>query len=260
VKSLIAGLLMCFGSAQAAEYTFAIEPNTSPEQASEMFKPLLDYLKQSTGHSFKLVVVRNYHLYWQAVRTNKSGDFVFDDPHFTDYRIQRFKYTPLVKTAENSSFTLLSQNELPNNDVKELVGESITTMAAPSLAFALLLDVFPNPMQQPDIRTTPTSWRDTIDIVFAGEAEAAMVPNWLYMQYPNLLPVMTTRELPGPAVSASPNVPPEVQKAVTDALLKLHEQQELFDIINQIGISQFVPATALEYAGSEQVLRNFFGY
>ena len=71
------------------------------------------------------------------------------------------------------------------------------------LGFALLLEYFPTPMQQPDLRSLATSWRDTVEIVFAGEADAAMVPTWLRDQYPNLIPVITTREFPGPAVSAS---------------------------------------------------------
>lgn len=247
-------------AAAAAEYTFAVEPSYTAEKAQEVYKPLLDYLEKATGEKFTLVASKNYHFYWSDLRANKKWSFVFDEAHFTDYRIKRFNYLPLVRTAENTSYVLLSNEEVPDNNPQGLVAKSITTMPAPSLAFSLLLEIFPNPMQQPDIRTNPTSWKDTVDIVFAGEADAAMVPNWLYMQYPNLIPVATTREFPGAAISASPDVPAEVQQKVKDALLKLHEDQNLFDVITELGISQFVEADAAAYAGSESMLKNFFGY
>ena len=253
-------LSVAAGAVRAAEYTFAVEPTYTAEKAAEVYKPLIDYLNRTTGEKFTLVASKNYHFYWSDLRANKKWSFVFDEAHFTDYRIKRFSYEPLVRTAENTSYVLLSQDEVPNNDPQGLVAKSITTMPAPSLAFSLLLEIFPNPMQQPDIRTNPTSWKDTVDIVFAGEADSAMVPNWLYMQYPNLIPVVTTREFPGAAISVAPDVPAEVKQKVKEALLKLHEDQDMYNVISELGISQFVEANAGEYAGSEKMLKNFFGY
>lgn len=241
-------------------YTLAVEPTYTAEKAKEVYAPLINYLSRTTGEKFTLVASRNYHSYWSEMRANRGWSFVFDEAHFTDYRIKRFGYTPLVRTLENTSYALLSLEEVPNNDPQGLVAKSITTMPAPSLAFALLLEIFPNPMQQPDIRTNPTSWKDTTDIVFAGEADAAMVPNWLYLQYPNLLPVSNTREFPGAAISASKDVPAEVQRKVKEALLKLHEDQDMYNVISELGSTQFVEASADEYSGSEAMLKNFFGY
>lgn len=253
-------LSLVAGSVSAAEYTFAVEPSYTADKAQEVYKPLIDYLAKATGEKFTLVASKNYHFYWSDLRANKNWSFVFDEAHFTDYRIKRFNYQPLVRTAENASYVLLSQDEVPDNNPQALVAKSISTMPAPSLAFSLLLEIFPNPMQQPDIRTNPTSWKDTVDIVFAGEADSAMVPNWLYMQYPNLIPVATTREFPGAAVSAAPDVPEEIKQKVREALLKLHEDQDMYNVISELGISQFVEANAGEYAGSESMLKNFFGY
>lgn len=245
---------------QPAPYTFAVEPSYTQEKALEVYQPLLNYLQRATGEKFTLVASRNYHTYWSEMRTQHNWSFVFDEAHFTDYRIQRFGYLPLAKTLENTSYALLSLEEMPGNNPQELVSRSITTMPAPSLAFALLLEIFPNPMQQPDIRTNPTSWKDATDIVFAGEADATMVPGWLYLQYPNLIPLATTREFPGTAVSAHPDVPAEVREKVREALLKLHEDQDLYNVISELGVSQFVSASASEYRGSEAMLKNFFGY
>ncbi|MBK8069464.1 MAG: PhnD/SsuA/transferrin family substrate-binding protein [Rhodanobacteraceae bacterium] len=246
--------------ASAADYNFAVEPVYTPERAREVYEPLINYLNASTGQTFKLVVARNYAFYWNDLRNRKDLHFVFDEAHFTDFRIQRYGYVPIVKSSIPSSYSLLTQEDVAEGNVQAFVARSTVTMPAPNLGFALLLEYFPNPMQQPDLRSLATSWRDTVEIVFAGEADAAMVPTWLRDQYPNLIPVITTREFPGPAVSASPDVPDEVKTAVREALLKLHEDQNLYEVLNELGMQQFVEAAASEYKGSELMLKNFYGY
>lgn len=244
----------------AAEYNFAVEPTYTPERAREVYEPLISYLNRETGETFKLVVARNYAFYWNDIRNRKDLHFVFDEAHFTDYRIQRFGYEPIAKSSIASSYSLLSQEDVGEGNVQAFVARSLVTMPAPNLGFALLLEYFPNPMQQPDLRSLATSWRDTVEIVFAGEADATMVPTWLRDQYPNLIPVVTTREFPGPCVSAAKDVPAELKAKVKAALLKLHEDQALYEVLNELGTPQFVEATAAEYQGSDSMLKNFYGY
>jgi ABC-type phosphate/phosphonate transport system substrate-binding protein len=248
------------GTAAAADYNFAVEPTYSPERAREVYEPLVNYLNTATGHKFNLVVARNYAFYWNDIRNRKDLDFVFDEAHFTDFRIQRFGYQPLVKSAVPSSYSLLTQDDVGEGNVQAFVARSLVTMPAPNLGFALLLEYFPNPMQQPDLRSLASSWNDTVESVFAGEADAALVPTWLRDQYPNLIPIITTREFPGAAISASADVPADVKAAVREALLKLHEDPALFEVLNELGIPQFVETNAADYKGSEQMLKNFYGY
>jgi ABC-type phosphate/phosphonate transport system substrate-binding protein len=87
-----------------------------------------------------------------------------------------------------------------------------------------------------------------------------MVPSHIAQLYPNLEPVHRTRSFPGSALSASPAVPEEVKQAVRDALLRLHEDPGLFDVLTELGASRFEPTSAAEYRGHEQMLRGFFGY
>lgn len=264
VQALSLGLALAgfsvTATVSAAEYNFAVEPTYTPERAREVYEPLIKYLDNATGQTFKLVVARNYAFYWNDIRNRKDLHFVFDEAHFTDFRIQRFGYEPLAKSSVPSSYSLLTQDDVAEGNVQAFVARSLVTMPAPNLGFALLLEYFPNPMQQPDLRSLATSWRDTVEIVFAGEADAAMVPTWLSNEYPNLIPVIKTREFPGAAVSASAEVPAEVKAAVKEALLRLHEDPALFEVLNELGMPQFVDATAAEYKGSEQMLKNFYGY
>ena len=63
------------------------------------------------------------------------------------------------------------------------------------------------------------------ELIFSGETDAAMVPSYIAQTYPNLVPIATTREFVGRAFSAGPNVPADVRKKVTEALLRLHKEQ-----------------------------------
>ena len=171
----------------------------------------------------------------------------------------RFGYTPLVKTADPIAYSLLS-NSSEAETIKSFVARPVSSMPAPSLGYALLLELFPNPIQQPMMVTTAQSWRDTVEIMSSGEADAAMVPKWLQNEYSNLTPVTTSRDFPGAAISVSPKVEASVRQALTTALLKMHEDQKLYEVLAELGITQFIEANAAEYKGSEAMLRDFYGY
>jgi hypothetical protein len=251
-----------FGACFAAEVNLAVEPFHTPERAPEVYAPLLAYLNKATGHNFNLVTSRNYHFYWSDLRSRADIDIAFEEAHFVDYRASRFGYVPLAKSVENTSYSLLTLDppEEGSDALRSLVARRLVCMPAPNLGFALLLELYPNPMQQPDVRSSATSWRESTDIIFAGEADAAMVPTWLQNLYPNLYPVHQTREFPGAAFSASPRLDPAIAESVRQALLKLHEDPELYEALNELGVSQFVEASAEEYAGSADMLKAFYGY
>ncbi|HSN00378.1 MAG TPA: PhnD/SsuA/transferrin family substrate-binding protein [Rudaea sp.] len=248
------------GTASAADYTFRIEPAYPADRVAEIYAPLMTYLNKATGQHFTLVTTRNYHFYWRDIQSSVKTDFAFDEAHIADYRIEKRHFEPLVHTAEPTSYTLVSNIDIGNKGVQGLVGHTIVTMGSPSLGYALLLGFYPNPILQPDIATTATSWRDATDRVFAGEADAAMIPTWLKDQYPNLTPVKTSREFPGQCITASPDVPADLREKVKDALLKLDTDADASKLLFELGVTKFVPATAKEYAGDEQILKNFIGY
>lgn len=247
--------------AGAAEYTFAVEPSYRPERAAEIYKPLVDYLDKSTGQHFKLVTSRNYHFYWRDIHGPTKTDFAFDEAHIADYRIVHDGYVPLARAAEPTSYTLVTSDpDIGGKGLQGLVGHSIITMPSPSLGYVLLLELYPNPVSQPDIRSTASAWRDAIDSVFGGDVDAAIIPTWLKSQYPNLIAVKTTRQFAGPCVSAGAQVPDEVREKVRDALLKLDTDEQTAKVLIELGVSKFVAAAAKDYGNSEKLLKSYLGY
>ena len=252
--------LLSIGTAKAADYTVTVEPIYPPGQAQEVYKPLLDYLSKATGQRFVLKPVANYHVYWRDMRNSAKTDFAFEEAHFTDYRINRQRFTPLVHVADPTKFMLLVDSSNAGDGIHGLIGRRVVSMSAPSMGYLLLGDLYKNPIAQPEIQSAVASWKDGVEMIFSGETDAAMVPSYIAQTYPNLVPIATTREFVGRAFSAGPNVPADVRKKVTEALLRLHKDNALYDVINELGATQFVPATAAEYVGSERLLRDVFGY
>ncbi len=247
-------------AAQAADFTVTVEPNYPPAQAQDVYRPLLAYLSKATGHRFILKTAGNYHVYWRDMRGGAATDFAFEEAHFTDYRANRQRFTPLARVLDPTKFTLLVDSSNADAGANGLIGRRIASMSAPSLGYLLLGELYKNPIAQPEIQSVAASWKDGVEMVFAGETEAAMVPGYIAQTYPNLVPVATSRDFIGRAFSASPKVPMDVRKKVAEALLRLHKDKSLYDVINELGATQFVPATAADYAGSERLLRGVFGY
>lgn len=261
-SSVLLGVMLALanGPLHAAEYRFTPEPIYPPDAAREIYKPLLDYLSKETGDTFVLVTASNYSSYWRNILQPGATDFSYDEAHFADYRIQRSGFVPLVRTAERTSYALMANLEFEGQGLSSLQRHSIVTMAAPSLGYALLMQIYPDPVEQPRILSAASSWRDGVQIVFGGEADAAIVPSWLGANYSNLTLMQTSREFAGPAVLAAPGVPEEVRIKVRDALLKLGDAPELTELLLELGVSRFVPAEAADYAGDQSMLSGFFGY
>ena len=135
-------------------------------------------------------------------------------------------------------------------------------MPAPSLGYAVLIQIFSDPVQQPEIKSNATSWKDSLDILNGGEADAAIFPTWMLETFgnPSLVTLFTSKEFPGPAILASPNVPEDVRNKVRDALLNVDDAPELGELLLELGISQFIRAEAKDYADDQVMLSGFYGY
>ncbi len=252
--------LVATGTAGAVDYTVSVEPNYPPAQAKQVYQPLLDYLSRTTGQHFVLRTSGNYHVFWRDLRAGTPVDFAFEEAHFTDYRINHQRFTPIARVADPTKFVLLVDDANTAAGSDGLIGRRVASMSAPSLGYLLLGELYKNPIAQPEIQSVAASWKDGVEMVFAGETEAAMVPGYIAQTYPNLSSVATSREFVGRAFSASPKVPADVRKKVAAALMRLSKESTSHDVLDEIGASQFVAATAADYAGNERLLRGVFGY
>lgn len=244
----------------AAALNLVVEPLYPPERSRQVHKPLIDYLREATGLDIQLVTPENFHRYWTQVRARDDYDLVYDAPHMTDFLIQRRDYVPLAKAANPTRFTLVAGYSLDEPTLDAVLGRSIVTMSAPSMGYMLLMRMFPNPLRQPNITSAAQSWEDAVQIVFDQDADAAMLPSWMSERYPQLVPIQTTENYPGKAVSASPEVSAEDREAVRRALLDAEDSDYMPDISFELNVDAFEPADPEDFRGHISLLDNLYGF
>jgi len=244
----------------ADQLKLVVQPIYPPEQTKEAFAPLVRYLNEVSGHTITLVAPKNYHIYWADLRKSEDWDLIYDDAHITDYVINKYGYEPLSKTTDKASFALISGTGRNDETLKDFIAKRVVSMPAPSLGFSLLNQWYDSPLQQPVIISTASSWRDTVQIVFEQEAQAAMVPTWMADEYPNLLKIAVTDEMPGAAISASPNVSSQTRRDIQQALNALHDNKEYYEALVELHITQFETAKRSDYVGMQDLLKGYYGF
>lgn len=264
-KAGLAGLFLTLGLclfspvSQAGEYNFVVQPILPPEQTKSAFQPLTEYLSKQTGHKIHLITAINFLSYWETMKKNTQYDLILDAAHLTDYRVKRMGYNVLAKRADAVSYTLVTTEKGAVLDAEELIGKSIASIASPSLGMLRVEEMFPNPLRQPVIVEVDNS-DDMIKKVLSGKAAAAMVPTPLVGRYPELISVTTTAQVPHTAISASTNVPKDVQDALRKALLNASNTEEGKKMLEAINFPSFEKATNKQYAGYESLLEGVWGY
>ncbi|MFW5815370.1 MAG: phosphate/phosphite/phosphonate ABC transporter substrate-binding protein [Wenzhouxiangella sp.] len=244
---------------RAQNHVLQVHPTFPPQQAELVYQPLLDYLNATTGHQFELQTARDFHRYWVDIRRGQQPDLVLEDAHLIALRIERDGFRPLARASTPTTFSLLTTRPESDLDLADFVGLSVSSLPAPSLGHLVLADWYPNPMQQPLIQSSASSWLDAVEIVFAMEADAAIVPHNLVARYVNMTAVATSSEFPHMTIAASPDLADSVAEAVRSALIELHEDPDYFGALHELDIERFVPASADEYAGLERWLDRLYG-
>jgi len=232
-------------------------PVYPPERARQVFQPLVDYINDTTGLDLELVVDRNFHRYWINARNGEAPPLILEDAHMTSWRMINFDYQPLVTSSEPMSFSLLATG-MEGESPGDFYGRPISTLPSPSLGFLVLGRWYPNPLQQPLIQSNATSWLDAVEMVFSGEATAAVAPQPLVERYPNLVAVETSQEFPGLTLSASPQVPDDIRQMLIDAMVRLHESPDHHAALFEIDIDRFVPADPADFNGLEDWFTGIF--
>lgn len=235
-----------------------VHPVYPPEQARLVFQPLVEYLNESTDLTFELEVARNFHRYWLESRRGDVPALVLEDAHLSAWRMEQFGYRPLVTARGGKTYSLLTSGALADDPLPAFVGRRIASLPSPSLGYLLLADWFSNPLQQPQIMSTATSWLDAVEMVFSAEAEAAIAPDTLVSKYPNLYPIAISPELPGLTLTASPEIPEDIADALTEALTQLQENPDYQAVLFELDIDGFDASDPDDFEDLEEWLDPIF--
>lgn len=246
-------------TAQAAELTLLAQPSYPVERSKQVYQPLIDYLNAVSGSTVTLKSPRDFQQHWLNLRNGETPDLVLEDAPITDYRIQKQGYTPLVRVKDDLTFSILTSGAYADDPLEEFVGKTVSTLAAPSLGYLVLLQAFPNPFGQPNISSNSSTWLDGLEIIFSMDADAAVSPVWLVERYQNLYPVYTSEVFPGLTLSASSSVSDEVKAEIIRAMLILHEDESHFSALTELNATEMVEANAEDYVGFSKMLNHVYG-
>lgn len=257
---LILLIFLCIGSNRlfAAELTFAIHPLLPDEHTRQIYQPLADYLARTTGEKIRLITNANFLTHWQAMK-QESYDLILDGPHFTAYRAEKMGYTVLAKLPGLISHSLVCSAEQMFLEPADLIGKTIATTSSPSLAALYLAQIYPNPMRQPDIVET-VNVEQAAELAVGDKVAAAIIPTPLLARYPDLVTIHVTGQDPALGISAGPNVQPELQVMLRQALLNAHRDPAGRAVLEAMNVEVLEPADAGSFRGTEQLLEGIWGF
>lgn len=239
------------------ELTLLVHPTYTPELSSAVHQPLVNYLSTAIGRQVKLVAPRDFHQYWLDTQAGKFYHMVLEDSHIADYRRKLGSHSPLVRSVDDIRYLVLSSDPLVRQR-EHLIGLRISTMSSPSLGYQMLSKWFSNPMAQPQILSTSKSLLDSVEMVFAAESDAAVVPDWLGDRYPNLTPVIQSDPIPGLTLSVANDLSPSLKQSILEAMLALDENSEDYTVLNELNVDRFVGAKAEDYEGLSALLSSLY--
>lgn len=243
---------------QANDYSLAIHPVLPPEKTEQAYRPLVDYLASKTGHTFHIVTNSNFLIHWQMIKKGKY-DFVLDGPQFTGYRLEKLGYSVVVRFPDVVSYTLVAGENEMVMEPNELIGKIVASTPSPALGALRLQQIYPNPLRQPRIMETNDS-ASAAQLVVNGQAHAAIIPAAMVGNYPQLITVYNTEQIPAPAISASPKVEAEVKEAVRSALLDAVNSDEGKNVLESINIERFEASDGMEYRPHAALLQGMWEY
>lgn len=182
-----------------------------------------------------------------------------DAAHFTDFRVQRMHYDVLAKIPDTLSMSLITSEEVLLFEPGELIGQTVATVASPSLSGVRLSQLYPNPLRQPAVVGT-NNFIDALEKLKAGKVKAALIPTPLIRGDTSINTVLTTEPVPLMALSASPEVDPQTRQAIRQALLEAGKTEAGQAMLRAVNFSHFEAASNRTYQGYAQLLDGVWGY
>jgi ABC-type phosphate/phosphonate transport system substrate-binding protein len=253
-------------AAQKQEYVFTSPPREPAAKGQETYGAIADYLTARIGAKFVYRHPNNWLNYMSRMQTDEY-DLVFDGPHFISWRIARFQHAPLVKLPGNLDFVVIARTDNTNiTEANDLAGRSVCGHAPPNLATLTMQSRFPNPSRQPyiiEVRGFPNIFAAVVE----RKCEGGVLPTKVYAnlnkaENEGVTRVLyQSRPLPHQGFSASTRVPPEVQKAIRDALLAPEAAAPTEAMRTRFAGGQALrSATREEYEGLGYLLKDMWGF
>jgi len=269
VKSLrLIFLLLSFvltGNALAAKtLIFGTPPTQSYALTKKNYQPLADYLGEQIGRKIVVEPTKSFHEYTRKMKENHY-DIILDGPHFIKYRIEKMNHNVLVKQPGVLKFAIVVKSNSDFETYKDLRNKRICSPATPHLGTLTILDLYPNPIGQPDLKPVQ-SFKDTIACVKNNKASAAIVRDKYWFKNVKdkkglRVIYITKNNMPARGLTVNnATVSTSVQKAIVTALTNKKAKKLIKNALSTIGGKKFVKAKESEYTNLNELLSMVWGF
>lgn len=240
-------------------WLFGTPPGGSVRAEKTLFQPIAAYLTRVTGHPIVFRPATNWLTYSQDVAQGKY-DLVFDGPHFTSWRDHYLGDVPLIRLPGSSGYAVVTRQNERITKLSQLTGRSVCANSPPSLSTLLLLGKFSDVSRQPFL-VVVQSWLQGFHGLVTNRCDAAIVPIARLQSLPKAQAAAVrvlyhTKAYPSQALSASPQIPANVQARIREALLSPAGEKVTQPLRRADGAQLFVPASRRQYAGLSHLLAN----
>lgn len=238
-----------------------IQPLPPEERSAPSFEPLARYIEVLTGRRCTTRTSPNFPVYWNALRRN-DYDIALDAPHFTDYRVHKFGFTVLAKTADNASYSLITHATGGVLDPMQLVGRRIASLGLLSTGTTRLGAMFPDSARQP-VLVEAHNTEEALTLLRRKRVAAVFLPTAAVnepLSRGGLTMVLTTEPVARLILSASPRLAADLKESIRDGLLQADRTEGGQNMLREIGLARFEPAPLESYANQRVVLKSYWGY
>jgi len=259
----LAGLTL--GGAEStfgASLTLLIQPPQGEAVAAGGHQALAAYLSHAAGVPINVVTPPNFLAHWETIRRETGVDLVWDDAHFTDYRVQRLGFHVLAKAPGMTSYSLVASPGARISDPLSLAGKKVASFGPPSIGATRLNAMFPNPARRPSIIDI-TTVQQGLELLQQKKVEAAMLPTPAVSEHIDrgrLAVLISMEPTPRMALSASPRVDAKTRERIRAALLRAADSKDGKRVLADLRFSHFEAAGASTYANHARLLRDVWGY
>lgn len=245
----------------ARPWVFALPPGTSSKRS---YAPLVDYLSRVSGNRIITEHPADWRAYQHGMQAGKY-DLAFDGAHFASWRITHSYHEPLIRLSSPARFVVVvSQSERAVAGVPELAGRRLCAPPPPNAGTLSLYRHYDNPARRPLLVPVHEKEQAYAKMI-AGACEAALLPMHVYLRTNHLYAraVFRTLEMPGDTFTAGPRLSIEDKAVLTNALMSAEGQAAIRSLYASLGDAEtleVVPATRLDYAGLDAILRSVWGF
>ena len=239
-----AALLIVFGHAAAAEFTFGVGPQQSTIALAKRWVPIFEYLSRKSGVDVRFATARDIPTFQRDMRAGKY-DFAYINPyHYTLFR-KSAGYDAFAQEASAAlTGILVVRRNAPIHSLRDLNGKQLA-FPAPGALTATVLPM--NRLEQQNVHVTP-HYVKSHDSVYLSVAKGLYAAGGgesrtFHLMDPavrdQLRILWTAPPLPPFLFAANPRVPADVVRRLQGAMLHMAddaEGRELLRAVNFKGI------------------------